>query len=272
MSREPDRTWPDMQVHEIIYDSALQVVLDAVDDHLGANVHDLEVGEVTLVAVLVNRLVDLLIHLDPVPEVQGSLLRILSLVVRAGSLDIPNVGHDQVLVVAFGFDKEHLNALAGALLVDPLAPILGRIGCIEDTNDATLTEPFDHVGDGCLGGHSSSSFALGIRCVEEIGRRVRSVGSSVVAHIEGLGIDGEPLEISLGYSKGKTKSEVSSESFSMHGQIDLLTLLCYETLPARWKANHHHADLSVLGLDTAAISASSPCHDRQILEFSAVGS
>ena len=51
-----------------------------------------------------------------------------------------------------------------------------------------------------------------------------------------------------------------------------LTSLCNVTLPPGWQTNHHNADLSVLDLDTAAVSASSTCHDHQVSEYWLKGS
>ena len=101
VSREPDGTRADVQVHEVIHHPTLKIVLYAVDYDLGADIHDLEICEVVLVAILVNGLIDLLIHLDPLAEVQGGHFRILILIIGASSLDVADVGHYQVLVVTF---------------------------------------------------------------------------------------------------------------------------------------------------------------------------
>jgi hypothetical protein len=58
-------------------------------------------------------------------------------------------------------------------------------------------EPFDHVIDSRLRSSATHSLAFSIARVEEVGGGVRGVVSSVVAYIEDLSIDGEPLEVAL---------------------------------------------------------------------------
>lgn len=127
-----------MKVHEIVHYAALQVVLDAVDDDLSTDVHDLEISEVILILVLVDGLVDLLVVADAVAEIQRGLLGVLALIIRASGLNVPNIGHDELLVVALGLDKDDFDALLFEEFEDPHATLLGAIRCIEDTNYALL--------------------------------------------------------------------------------------------------------------------------------------
>ncbi len=71
-SRQPDRSGADVKVHQIVDDSALQIVLDPVDDDLFPDIHDLEIRQVILVAVVVDGLVHLLVVADSIAEVLGS--------------------------------------------------------------------------------------------------------------------------------------------------------------------------------------------------------
>lgn len=116
-----------MQVHEVIDNATLQVVLDPVDDDLLANVEDFQIRQVVLVPVFVDRLVDLFVISNAAPEVDGSLLWILAFVVGAGCLDVSYICHDQFLVVALGLDVDDLDPGVGADLQYPLATFLGGI-------------------------------------------------------------------------------------------------------------------------------------------------
>lgn len=81
----------------------MEVVLDLVDNHLLAHIDQLDVCEIAL--ILVDRLVDLLVVSDAVSEVRCSYFWVLSYVVWRRGLDFQNVAHNQILVVAFRFDK-----------------------------------------------------------------------------------------------------------------------------------------------------------------------
>lgn len=243
-----------MKVHQVVHYATLQVVRDAIYDDLASDIQDLEVGVFALVAIAVNGLVDLFVVPDPVPEVEGSLLGVLALVVGARSFDVADVGHDHVLVVALGLDKEDLNVLTCTDVSHPLPPVLGGVCCVEDSNHAALLEPIQHVGYGSLSGGLPSTLALGVVRVEEVGRGLRGVMSAVVAHVEGLGVDGEPLQISLSWRVGTGQFLVT-----LRGNMGGNTFLCYETLASCWQTHHNNADLGVLGLDAHTISLW--CHD-----------
>lgn len=113
-----------MQVHEVVYNATLQIVLNAVDDDLLANVHDFEICIVALVAVTVDRLVDFLILADAPAKVVGSLLRVLVLVIGAASLDIEDIGHDDLFLVAEALYEEDFDAIGLTDLMDPFAAVL----------------------------------------------------------------------------------------------------------------------------------------------------
>ena len=101
-----------MKVHEIVDNSTLEVVPDTADDDLLADVHDLEVGQVGLLAVGVNGAVNLFVVADAVAEVEGSSLGILAAIIGATSLDVADVGHDELLIVTLALDKEDLDAVS----------------------------------------------------------------------------------------------------------------------------------------------------------------
>lgn len=168
--------------------------MDAVDDDLLANVHDFQIGEMLLISIFVDGLVDLLIVPNACSKVDCGLLWVLALVVRTGCLDISYVCHDKVLVVALGLDVYDLYAGVGADLEDPPAALLGRVGGVQQGNDAVLVaEPLEHVGHGCLRRSLPLALALCIGGVEEVGGGLCGGFATVVADIEGLGGYGEPL-------------------------------------------------------------------------------
>jgi hypothetical protein len=88
-----------VEVHQVVYHTTLQVVLNLIDDDLLPHVDQLDVGEVPL--ILVDCLIDLFVVADTVAEIGSRLLWVLAHVVRRSRLHFQNVGHDQVFVVAF---------------------------------------------------------------------------------------------------------------------------------------------------------------------------
>lgn len=68
-----------MQVHEIVDDARLEIILQSVDDDLMAYVDKLAVGEVCL--VLVHGLVDSLVIANAVAKIEGCSLGILANVI-----------------------------------------------------------------------------------------------------------------------------------------------------------------------------------------------
>lgn len=173
-----------MQVHEVVDNATLKIVLNAVDDDLLANVHQLQVGVAILVMVGVNSLVDLFIVLDSIAKVLGRIFWILAAVVRACQLDVTNVCHDDLFIIAFAFDKQNLNAMGGARVPDPFTTLLGRIGRVQDANDAAGAEPSKHVSNGGLGSRTAFPLTLGIAEIKKVGRWLWSVMTPIVADIE----------------------------------------------------------------------------------------
>lgn len=187
-----------MQIHEVVDNTTLEIVLNAVDDDLLANVHQLQVGVAVLIAVGVNSLVDFFIVLDAIAKVLGRFFWILAAVVGACQLDVTNVGHDGLFIIAFAFDKQHLDAMGSARIPDPFASLLGGIGRIQDANDAAGAEPGKHVSNGGLGSGTAFPLTLGVAEIEKVGRGLWSVMTPVVADIEGCRRNRQPLQISLG--------------------------------------------------------------------------
>lgn len=188
-----------MQVHEIIDNSTLEVVLDAVDDDLFADIHELEVGVFVLIAVTIDGLVDLLVHLDTITKVLGGFFWILAAIVGAGGLDISDVGHDEILVVALALHEENLDTVAGAGVDDPFPALLGRVGGIQDADDAATSEPSQHVGNGGLGGSAALTLALGVVHIKEVGSWLWSIISTIVSNVEDLRRNRQPLKVALSY-------------------------------------------------------------------------
>jgi hypothetical protein len=164
--------------------------LDAIDDDLGANINDFHIG-VVLFLCFVNRLIDLLVLFDAVEKVLNRHFRVFTLVIGAGGLDFDYIGHDDITIIANTFDKKTLDAFADAAFMDPHATTFGRVGGIEDCNDAlALTKPFDHVIHGCFSRSTTQPFALSIGGVEKICRWTRCLIAPIGSYIEGFGRDG----------------------------------------------------------------------------------
>lgn len=87
MATQVDGAWCDVDVHQVVDDSALDVVEDTVDQVTTAHVHDLNVGQVP-VQNLVQRLIGRLVTLDPLHEVFNGLLCVAVDVVGAAQLHL----------------------------------------------------------------------------------------------------------------------------------------------------------------------------------------
>ena len=107
-----------------------------VDHDLGAAVKDLHEAVVGLTA-LVQRLVSLLIVINPLLEViQDPVLSKVG-VVGAGGLDLLDVGLDDGVIVADGLHKEQLVSLLHHYpLVQELSPLPRSIGGVKHCNFA----------------------------------------------------------------------------------------------------------------------------------------
>lgn len=192
-----------MQIHEVVYNATLEVVSDATNDDLLAYIHDLKVRQVRLIAIGVDGTVHLFVVANAVTEVEGGLLRILALVIGAGSFDVANVGHDELLIVTLAFDKENLDTVGIASFEDPFPAFLSRVGSIEDTDDAAGAEPREHVSDSSFGGGTALALAFRVVGVEEVSRGLRGIVAPVVSDIERLGRNGKPLQIALRCTRAK---------------------------------------------------------------------
>lgn len=130
-----------MQIHEVVYNATLQIILNAVYDDLFANVHDFEICILVFISVLIDGLIRLLIFANAIEKVLSSGLGVLAAIVWAGSLYVTNIRHDDVLIIALAFDKQDFNAIFDADFVDPFPALFGRIGRIEDRNDSSGAKP-----------------------------------------------------------------------------------------------------------------------------------
>lgn len=102
-SREPDAARLDVQIHQVVDYTTLEIVLDAVDDDIGSDISQFDISQVLF--FLINRLVDLFVLGNAVQEVLGGQLGILVLIVWASSFDVYDISHDERLIVADGLDK-----------------------------------------------------------------------------------------------------------------------------------------------------------------------
>ena len=168
--------------------------MDPVDDDLASNIDDLAVCHVGL--VLVQCLVDLLVHCDSLSEVERRLFWVLPFVVGAGRLDLTNVGHDHILVLALALNEQRLDSLGIADVLNPATATLGAVCGVENRNEVVLSfEPLQHIGNGSFGGRPAKSLALLVVRVEEVGRRLWCISAAVVADVEAFCGDREPAQI-----------------------------------------------------------------------------
>jgi hypothetical protein len=177
-----------VQVHEIVYNPTLQVILNAIYNNLLSHIHNFQVREIAL--VLINCLINPLIIPYAVSEILRSFLWIYALVVGGGSLDLEDVAHDEVLVIALALNEQCLDTLFVTSILDPASAFFGTIGGVEDRNHAAFVEPLDHVSDSRLSSSATHALAFSIVLVEEIGGGLRGIVSSVAAYVEDLSIDG----------------------------------------------------------------------------------
>lgn len=155
-----------MEVHEVVDNSRLKVILYPVDDDLCANINDLAVCHIGF--VLVQCLIYALVHLDALPEILCGFLRVLTLVVWAGGLDFEDVAHDYILAVALALDEERLDAFSVTTLLNPTSPSFGAVCSVENRNEIVGgAEPSAHVCDCSFGGGFAQTLAFLVGGVEE---------------------------------------------------------------------------------------------------------
>lgn len=176
-----------MEVHEIVHDSTLKVVLQSVDDDLAANVDDLAVCQIRF--VLVERLIHPLIHSYPLSKVSRCLFWILTNIVWTRRLDFLDIAHNEIFILALALDKECLYTLGITSVLDPPSSRLRTVRGIKDGYDMTRrAKPFAHVGHCSFSSSLSKTFALLVRCVEEAGIWLRSCCSSIGPDVEAFGV------------------------------------------------------------------------------------
>lgn len=167
-----------MQIHQVIYHSRLKIVVNPVDDHLAADIDNLAICHVGL--VFIQSFVDALVHGYPLSEIDRRLLGILAFVIGTGRLHFANVGHDHIFVVALALDKQRLDTLGVANILDPTATALRTVCSVEDSNEVVLSlEPLQHVGNGCFCGGLAKALALLIIGVEEVCRGLWGVVATI---------------------------------------------------------------------------------------------
>lgn len=110
--------------------------MDEVDDDLVANVDELDVS--IALFRFVDRLIYLFVIRYPFSKVSGRFFGILALIIRRRRLYLEDIAHDQLLIVAFGFNEDHINAGASNPFVHPLASLPRRIGRVENGDSIVL--------------------------------------------------------------------------------------------------------------------------------------
>ena len=174
-----------MKVHQVVDNSALQVILNLVDDDLLSNIDQLHVCQVLF--ILIDRLVNLLIIPYPVPKVQCSRFWILACIVGRCGLDLHDICHDGLFRITLRLHIECLDAVGVAALTHPSSSSLCRICSIQYSHDSPVRlEPFEHVFHRGFRSSMPHTLAVFIGCIEEVGRGLWGVLSAVGANIEGL--------------------------------------------------------------------------------------
>ena len=221
-AREPNRTGLDMEILDVIDQTARQVVLDLVNDHRGADIDQLDVGVMLL--ILINGFVNLLVVPDASAEIQRSHLGILTLVIRGRGLNFEDVVHDDLFIITCRFNEQCLDACLFAGLIDPAASISGGIGGIQDSDDTfSGVEPGNHIRDSSSGGRSPHFFPFLVVGFKELGGWLRRVVTTITADVEDPSGNANPGQISYGLSGN-------------------------ETFASSRKANHDHTDFCIIGL------------------------
>lgn len=112
-----------MEVHEVVNNSTLKIVSNSTDDDLLANIHDLKVSQMRLLALSINSAVDFLVVANTVAEIKSGSLGVLAAVIWASGLNIANIGHDELLIIAFALNEKNLDAILVANFENPLATL-----------------------------------------------------------------------------------------------------------------------------------------------------
>jgi hypothetical protein len=166
-SAYPNAPGLDVQVHEVVHHSRLQIVVYSVDDDLASNIDDLAICHVGL--VLVQSFVHTLVHRYPLSEVDRRLFWVLAFIVGAGGLHFADVGHDHILVVALALNEKRLYSFGVANILDPATAAFCAVCGVKNSNEVVLSlEPLQHVGNGCFCSCLSEALALFVVGVEEI--------------------------------------------------------------------------------------------------------
>lgn len=106
--RDENRTGLDVQIDEKKDDTALTIVSDAIDDHLGPDIVQLDKGGIPLVAVSLDGLVDFFIVSNALSKVLHGRHRVDIDIIRTAQLHFPDIGQDQRLIVTDGLYEQDL--------------------------------------------------------------------------------------------------------------------------------------------------------------------
>ena len=189
-----------MEILDVVNESAGKIVLDLIDDDGRANIDQLDVC--VILFEFINGLVGHFVVANSSAEIKSSSLRVLPSVIGRCSLDLTDVVHNKILVVANRLDKQRFNASIVAGFINPLTASFGRIGGIEDRNHTpVLFKPAKHVVHGSLGSGLPHFFALWIVRIKEFGRRLRcALFTTIATNIEDASWYPNPSEIAHCYN------------------------------------------------------------------------
>ena len=175
-----------MEIHEVVDDSALQVVLYLVDDDLLAHIDQFHICQVLF--ILIDCLVHLFIIPYPVAKVHCSCFWILAYIVGRCGLDLQDVCHDGLFGIALGFNIERLDAVGFTALTDPSSSSLCRICSVQYGDSSSIClEPVEHVFDSGFCSSVPHPLAFFVGRIEKVSRGLWCILSAVDANIEGLG-------------------------------------------------------------------------------------
>ena len=118
-----------MKVHEVVDDSALQVVLNLVYDDLLAHVNQFHICQILF--IFIDCLINLLIISYPISKVQRSSFWVLAFIVGRCGLDLHDVCHNGLFRITLGLHIERLDVVGFAALTHPSSSGLCRIRSIQ---------------------------------------------------------------------------------------------------------------------------------------------
>jgi hypothetical protein len=152
-----------------------------------------------LVDLLINGLILHFVKVNTLNEIVDGIVAVDIFVVGRVDFDLFYVRFDDLGIVAHRFNEEEAKAkVFGAIVADEFAAFTRCVCRVEDDDFSFVVEPRAHVFEGFFGAHVANFNAFQVARIEEflIGVEFVEDGSApVFAHIEGLGLDTDPVQV-----------------------------------------------------------------------------